>query len=62
MKHADVSSSEKEAYQRNTLRAIDAALARCGAGIRSLDRKNESAAVDEALPKFNALIDHDSAA
>jgi hypothetical protein len=32
-------------------------MARCDTGIRSLDRKNESAAVDEALPKFNALND-----
>src|SRR6476469_3753598 len=72
MKHADISSSEKEAYQRNTPQAIakiysrpcapmrrslrgrDAALARSDAGIRSLDRKNGSAAVDEALSKFNA--------
>jgi len=72
MKHADVSSSEKEAYQRNTPQAIakvysrpcapmrrslrgrDAALARSDAGIRRLDRKNESAAVDEALPPRKA--------
>src|SRR6476659_2228700 len=72
MKHADVSSSEKEAYQRNTPQAIakvysrpcapmrrslrgrNAALARSDAGIRRLDRKNESTAVDEALSKFNA--------
>jgi hypothetical protein len=27
-------------------------------GVRDLDRKNESAAIDEALPKFNALTDH----
>jgi len=33
------------------------ALARCDAGIRGPDRKNERAAVDEALPKFNALND-----
>jgi len=67
MKHADVSSSEKEAYQRNTPQAIakvysrpcapmrrslrgrDAALARSDAGIRRLDRKNESAAAAGAL-------------
>jgi hypothetical protein len=69
MKHADVSSSEKEAYQRNTPQAIakvysrpcapmrrslrgrDAALARSDAGIRRLDRKNESAAATRALRK-----------
>jgi hypothetical protein len=70
MKHADVSSSEKEGYQRNTPQAIakvysrpcapmrrslrgrDAALARSDAGIRRLDRKNESAAVDEPVKGF----------
>jgi len=39
---------------RRSLRGRDAALARSDAGIRRLDRKNESAAVDEALPPRKA--------